>query len=59
MTDIAIPASAHDTDAGAPPPALKIPEFQIVPRAGLGLVAIVLVALIVAIAVNKLWLASS
>jgi hypothetical protein len=54
MTDIAIPAPAHEAEA-AEPPAIEIPEFQIVPRAGLILVAIVLVALVVAIAVNKLW----
>jgi hypothetical protein len=55
MTDIAIPAPAPEAEAAAPPPAIEIPEFQIVPRTGLVLVALVLVALIVAIAVNKLW----
>ena len=57
MTDIAIPAARphteHETEA--PSGAIEIPDFQIVPRRGLVLVAIVLVALIVAIAVNKLW----
>ena len=55
MTDIAIPTTAPDAEATARPPAIEIPEFQIVPRAGLVLVGIVLAALIVAIAVNKLW----
>jgi len=34
---------------------MERPDFQIVPRAGLPIVAAVLVALIVAIAVNELW----
>lgn len=57
MTDIAIPASPPESSAepAAPPPHIEIPEFQIVPRAGLAIAAVVLVALIVAIAVNKLW----
>ena len=56
MTQVAIPAPARDdVEAAPPPPHIEIPEFQIVPRRGLVLVAIVLVALIVAIAVNKLW----
>ena len=57
MTDIAIPASPSESSAEAagPPPHIEIPEFQIVPRAGLAIAAVVLVALIVAIAVNKLW----
>jgi hypothetical protein len=58
MTDVAIPASSRevpsDAAAGAPR-GIEIPEFQIVPRVGLVLVAVVLVALIVAIAVNQLW----
>ncbi len=40
---------------GPPPGALALPDFQIVPRAGLPIVAVVLVALIVGIAVNELW----
>jgi len=40
---------------GPPPGALALPDFQIVPRAGLPIVAAVLVALIVGIAVNELW----
>jgi hypothetical protein len=54
MTDTTIARPAIHAES-ATPPALEIPDFQIVPRAGLGLVAVVLVALIVAIAVNKLW----
>jgi hypothetical protein len=41
--------------AAGPPPALEIPEFEIVPRKGLVLVGISAVLLIVAIASNKLW----
>jgi hypothetical protein len=57
MTDIAIPTSARESEPAAPagPPGIEIPEFQIVPRAGLAIAAVVLVGLIVAIAVNKLW----
>ncbi len=42
---------------GAPPPAAPpaAPDFEIVPRVGLPIVAAVLIALIVAIAANKLW----
>ena len=38
-----------------PPAALERPDFQIVPRAGLPIVAAVLGLLIAGIAVNKLW----
>jgi hypothetical protein len=57
MTDIAIPAPPPEAEpaAAAAPRAIEIPEFQIVPRAGLAIAAVVLVGLIVAIAVNKLW----
>ncbi|MEA2410577.1 MAG: hypothetical protein QOC77_1138 [Thermoleophilaceae bacterium] len=42
--------------ATAPPPAaVERPDFDIVPRKGLPLVAVALIALVVAIAVNKLW----
>ena len=40
---------------GGPPAAMERPDFQIVPRAGLPIVAAVLVALIVVIAANTLW----
>jgi hypothetical protein len=55
MTDVAIPARAPEAEAAAPPGPIEIPEFQIVPRAGLVIAAVVLIALIVAIAVDKLW----
>jgi hypothetical protein len=57
MTDIAIPAPSSEApiEAAAAPRAIEIPEFQIVPRVGLAIAAVVLVCLIVAIAVNKLW----
>jgi hypothetical protein len=45
-------AGAHDAPRGA---ALAIPEFQIVPRVGLVLSAVVLVALVAAVASNALW----
>jgi hypothetical protein len=48
MTEVAVPAPAA-------PPALERPDFQIVPRQGLPIVALLLVALVVAIAANKLW----
>jgi hypothetical protein len=40
---------------GAPPEGVARPDFEIVPRVGLVIVAITMVLLIVAIAVNKLW----
>src|SRR6202035_4071418 len=40
---------------GAPPAAAERPDFQVVPRAGLPIVAFVAVLLIVAIAVNDKW----
>jgi hypothetical protein len=49
-------ASAQGAAAGdVPPAALGRPDFQIVPRAGLPIVAVVLAALIAGIAVNELW----
>jgi hypothetical protein len=47
MTQVAVPA--------APATAPARPDFEIVPRRGLPIVALALVALVVAIAVNKLW----
>src|SRR5450755_973862 len=40
---------------GSEPPAIARPDFEIVPRRGLVLVAITMALLIIAIAVNKLW----
>jgi len=47
--------AAPRAEAGPPPGAIERPEFEIVPRRGLALVAVALVFLVVAIAVNKLW----
>jgi hypothetical protein len=57
MTEIAAPIAPPETraDTAAPPGAIEIPDFQIVPRVGLAIAAVVLAALVVAIAVNKLW----
>jgi hypothetical protein len=54
MADTAISAPGIAAHA-ARPPAVARPEFEIVPRKGLVVVAIVAVLVIVAIAVNKLW----
>jgi hypothetical protein len=53
MTDVAIPTSA--APVGAPPGEVARPDFDIVPRKGLIAAAVVFVALIAAIAANKLW----
>ena len=37
------------------PPALEIPDFEIVPRLGLVFAAIAAVAIVVLVAVNELW----
>src|ERR1700761_5127856 len=55
MTDLAIPTRPSEAEAAPAHGPIEIPEFQIVPRAGLVIAAVVLVCLIVAIAVNKLW----
>ena len=54
MAEITAPApiGAPPAEASGPPTRL---DFDIVPRKGLMVVAIALVALVVAIAVNKLW----
>jgi hypothetical protein len=54
MADVAITTGVGAV-AEAHPPAMERPEFQIVPRAGLPIVAFVLVLLIVGIAVDELW----
>ncbi len=53
MADVVIPTGAQAV--GAPSPAIARPDFQIVPRKGLIFPAVVFVALIAAIAANKLW----
>ena len=54
MAQVAVTSSGA-VAGDAPPAALERPDFQIVPRAGLPVVAVVLGLLIAAIAVNKLW----
>ena len=39
----------------AAPPAVEVPDFEIVPRAGLVFAAIAAVAIVVFIAINQLW----
>jgi len=54
---IAVPASAPPEAAPEARPAEPpvVPEFEIVPRTGLWIAAVVLVLLVVAVAANKLW----
>ncbi len=54
MTDTAIPSAAIEAEH-APPAAVARPDFEIVPRRGLVVVAVVAVLLIAAIESNKLW----
>jgi hypothetical protein len=54
MADVALSGVAEGRE-GAPPPPLEIPKFDIVPRIGLLISAIVLALVIVAIALNKEW----
>jgi hypothetical protein len=54
MASTAIPVGAP-ASSGAPPAAIERPDFEIVPRKGLILVAVVLILLIAAIATNELW----
>jgi hypothetical protein len=51
MTDVAVPAQAPGVAPGPPP----IPDFDIIPRKGLPIVGLVLVALIAAVAADRLW----
>jgi len=55
MADLAMPAHAAAVAPLGAPPAVERPDFEIVPRKGLVVVAVLMVLLIVAIAVNKLW----
>jgi hypothetical protein len=54
VADVAISAGAIAPDT-TPPAAIERPDFEIVPRKGLILVAVVLGLLIAAIAANELW----
>ena len=53
MVSIAPEAHPEQPEHTGPPPA--IPEFEIVPRVGLVLAAVVLVLLVVAVSINGLW----
>ncbi len=55
MADTAISTPLLEPEPAAAAPPFERPDFEIVPRRGLVLVAVVAVALIVAIATNKLW----
>ncbi|HVX34363.1 MAG TPA: hypothetical protein VHA80_14600 [Solirubrobacterales bacterium] len=55
MATTAEPRVPGEAGAAAPPGAITIPDFEIVPRLGLIPVAIVFAGLVVAIAVNELW----
>jgi hypothetical protein len=52
MVDISVTAPPQEV---GPPAEVARPDFEIVPRRGLVIVAVVLAALIAAIAVNKVW----
>jgi hypothetical protein len=54
MADTAVSVPGAHADFG-PPVAIQRPDFEIVPRAGLVIVAAAIALLVVAIAVNKLW----
>src|SRR5436309_16120181 len=54
MVEVAAPASTPSVPA-EPPEGIVVPDFEIVPRKGLVIVAVLLALLIAAIAVNKLW----
>jgi hypothetical protein len=55
MAELALPAPGADVAAGHDAAAAPRPDFEVVPLQGLPIVGVVLVALIVAIAANKLW----
>jgi hypothetical protein len=59
VADVAVSAPAVAVGglpaAADPSAAIERPDFQIVPRAGLPIVAVILALLIAAIAANKLW----
>ena len=54
MADVAISAGAIAPDS-VPPAGIERPDFEIVPRKGLIIVAVVGILLIAAIAANELW----
>jgi hypothetical protein len=55
MAEVALPAPSAGAGAGPESEAPPRPDFEIVPLRGLPIVGVVLVALIAAIAANKLW----
>jgi hypothetical protein len=58
VAQAAVTSPSGVVEAGGPPAAagpLQRPDFQIVPRAGLPIVALVMALLIAAVAANKLW----
>jgi len=55
MTSVSVGVGSAVGHDGPPPQAVVRPDFEIVPRKGLVAVAVVFVALVVAIASNKLW----
>src|SRR5947208_9182413 len=52
MVDMSVAVPQEEV---GPPPTVERPDFEIVPRRGLVIVAVVMALLIAAIAVNKLW----
>jgi hypothetical protein len=54
MVDVAVPVGVEAPEQAEGPPFAR-PQFDIVPRKGLIVVAVVMVLLVVAIASNKLW----
>ena len=54
MADTVVSAPGAHMDV-VPPPALERPDFEIVPRKGLVIVAVAAVLLVVVIAIDKLW----
>jgi hypothetical protein len=55
MATVSSEVPALGLSGGPPPGATERPDFEVVPRAGLPIVAVVAVLLIVAIAVNDKW----
>ena len=55
MTDVVVQLPPGDAAAALPGTTMGRPDFQIVPRAGLPIVAAILTGLVVAIAANRLW----
>ena len=54
MAQAVVSTHGHAGEAG-PPAGMERPDFQIVPRAGLPIVAVVMVILVAVIAINETW----